>query len=175
VAADTGSTVFTLEVNGTEVVTRVANGGPVGGPPVASGGGPGTHPGASGGPSGAPGAAAIDFLTKLTDPTTPWGGATATGTTYTPTDYRVWVAPEAAGGTGAAATAWPLTTDPNVFGSPAASNFGVDGLRSGVVSSADAAGFARALVSVPAGSDLSFAGHAYRVWVEPLLPVAVGS
>jgi len=167
VAADTGSTVFTLEVNGSEVVTRVAGGGPVGGP--------GIHPGASGGPSAAPGAAAIDFLAKLTDPTTSWGGAAAAATTYTPTDYRVWVAPEAAGGTGGAAAAWPLTTDPNVFGSPAATNFGVDGLRSGVVTGTDAGGFAQALVSVPTGSDLSFAGHAYRVWVEPLLPVAVGS
>ena len=167
VAADTGSTVFTLEVNGTEVVTRVANGGPSGGP--------GVHPGASGGPSAAPGAAALDFLARLTDPTTAWGGATATPTTYTSTDYRVWVAPEATGGTGAATTAWPIATDPNTFGSPAASDFGVAGLRSGVVGGVGVDGFVRALSSVPAGSDLSYAGHAYRVWVEPLLPVAVGS
>ena len=164
VAADTGSTVFTLETPGGEVVTRVASGGPGG--PI---GGPG-HPSAPAGSPAAPGAAALDLLAKLQDPSTAWGGVVAPAVPLTPPAYRVWVAPEAAGGTGGAAAAWPLAADPNTFGTPAAANFGVDGLRSGLVIGADATGLAKALGALPAGSDLSYQGHAYRVWVRPVLP-----
>jgi hypothetical protein len=171
VAADTGTTVFTFEQDGSQVISRIANGGP-GGP-----GGPGVHPGASGGTasgSAAPGASAMDLLAKLVDPTTPWGGVTTPATTYTPTAYRIWVAPIASGGTGGAAAGWPLA-DPTTFGAPAAANLGVDGLRSGVVTGADATALAKALASVPAGSTLSFGGHAYQVWIRPLLPDELGS
>jgi len=160
VMADTGATIFTLEVNGTEVVTKVAGGGP-GGP-----GGPAA--------SGRPGAAAIEFLTKLTDPTTVWGGASAPATTYTPTEYRLWVATDASLAGGATNAPWPLAADPKSFGAPAAANLGVDGLRSGVVSGADAVMLATALAKVPSGSGLTAKGEVYRVWVEPILPVAVG-
>ena len=160
VMADAGVTIFTLEVNGTEVVTKVAAGGP-GGP-----GGPGA--------SGRPGAAAVEFLTRLTDPATAWGGASAPATTYAPTEYRVWVAPDASLASGATNAPWPLTADPKSFGTPAAANLGVDGLRSGVVSGADAITLATALAKVPSGSGLTAKGAVYRVWVEPLLPVAVG-
>lgn len=173
VVADTGSTVFTLETGGNEVVTRIAGGGgPVGGP-----GGPGVHPGDSGsGPGGSmtPAAAALAFLAKLVDPAVNWGGAAATEAVYEPTAYRVWVAPIAAGGTGGTAAAWPLTADPNTFGAPAAASFGVDGLRSGVVSGRDAGAVAQALATVPAGSTLSFGGHAYQIWIRPLLPDELG-
>ena len=165
VMADTGSTVFTLEVDGSEVITKVAAGG--------MGGGPGIHPGASGDASAAPGAAALDFLAKLTDPATGWGGASAAPTTYAPTEYRVWVAPDAAG-TGGATAPWPLAADPASFGAPAAANLGVDGLRSGVVSGPDAVTLASALEKVLGGTDLRAKGTPYRVWIEPLLPVAVG-
>jgi hypothetical protein len=171
VVADTGSTVFTLDVAGDEVISRVANGGPAGP------GGPGVHPGASGGTEGgspAPGAAALELLGKLTDTTTPWGGASANAVPFTPSAYRIWVAPIAAGGTGGVAAAWPLTADPTAFGTPAAADFGVDGLRSGVVSGPDATTLATALVSVEAGSTLSFGGHAYQVWIRPLLPDELG-
>ena len=165
VMADTGATIFTLEVNGTEVVTKVAGGGP--------GGGPG-GPGAPGSTEGAPGAAAVEFLTKLTDPTTVWGGASAPATTYTPTEYRLWVAPDASLAGGATNAPWPLAADPKSFGAPAAANLGVDGLRAGVVSGADAVMLATALAKVPSGSGLTAKGAVYRVWVEPILPVAVG-
>ncbi|MFN8630544.1 MAG: hypothetical protein U0838_09575 [Chloroflexota bacterium] len=171
VVADTGSTVFTMSVDGDEIVSRVAGGGPMGP------GGPGVHPGASGGTesgSPRPGAAALDLLSRLTDTTTPWGGATANAVPFVPTAYRLWVAPIAAGGTGGAAAAWPLTADPNAFGAPAAADLGVDGLRSGVVTGPDAAQLAKALASVEAGSTLSFGGHAYQVWVRPLLPDEMG-
>jgi len=161
VMADTGAAIFTLEVNGTEVVTKVAGGGPGGGP-----GGPGA--------SGKPGAAALEFLTKLTDPTTPWGGASAPATTYAPTEYRVWVAPDASLAGGATNAPWPLTADLATFGTSAATNLGVDGLRSGVVSGADAVTLATALAKIESGTDLTAKGAQYRVWVEPLLPVAVG-
>jgi hypothetical protein len=170
VAADTGSTVFTLELDGTEVVTRVAPGGPAGGPV----GGPGVQPGASGDASPAPGATALDLLAKLGDPTTPWGNATTAPVAYRPSAYRVWVAPMAAGVTDGARAAWPLPSDPNTFGAPAGATLGVDGLRSGVVDGAEATALGTALAPLDAGSTLSFAGHAYQVWVRPLLPDELG-
>jgi hypothetical protein len=163
VVADTGSTVFTLEVDGNEVVTRVAAGGPVGP------GGPGVHPGASSGASQAPGSTALDFLARLTDPTTVWGGSAAPATQYQPTAYRLWVAPSAGGGT-PSTVPWPLAADPSTFGATVAANFGVAGLRSGVVDGAAAIALASALAAAPAGAMLTSGGHTFQVWVRPLLP-----
>ncbi|HEY5629825.1 MAG TPA: hypothetical protein VIR16_09970, partial [Candidatus Limnocylindrales bacterium] len=122
-----------------------------------------------------PGAAAIALLTRLTDPAAPWPPSPAPAARFAPTAYEVWVAPEAAGGVGSATTAWPLATDPNLFGAPAASPPGVPGLRSGIVAGGDAATLMRALGGLAAGTDLVYQGHAYRVWVRPLLPDELGS
>lgn len=165
VAGDSGSTVFRLETpDGSEVVTRVGSAGPAG---------PGV-PGGSGGSSTAPGAAALALLARLTDAATPWPPSSTPAMALEPTAYEVWVAPETAGGTGAATGSWPLAADPNLLGSPATPDLGVAGLRSGEVAGDDAAAMAKALGSMAAGSDLAYQGHAYRVWVRPMLPDELG-
>ena len=118
VAGDAGVTVFTAEIDGQEVVNRVAPGGPAG---------PG-HPGASPEP-------AIALLNRLLDPTETWGAADVSIAAFTPTAYKVYVAPST--GTGTTAD-WPLTTSLATFGSPSQPDFGVTGLRGGVVLGADA-------------------------------------
>jgi len=163
--ADTGATVFTLEADGREVVTPVAAGGPIGGP--------GIHPGASGAASGSP-AAALDLVARLSDTTTSWGGSAGVVAVYQPTAYRVWTARAPSGSDLHKSAPWPLDPDPGSFGSPAAASLGVDGLRSGVVSGADALALARALGSVEAGTLLVAGGTAYEVWVQPLLPDELG-
>ncbi len=173
VAADTGVTVFTLEAGGSEVVTRVAAGGPVGGPIGGPVGGPGVQPGASGDATRTPGIPALDLLARLTDPTVAWGGTVAAPATYDATAYRVWLA-KAADGAAGATERWPLAGDPAAFGAPAAADLGVDGLRSGILSGADAATLAQALARAAAGTELTASGSAYQVWVEPLLPDEVG-
>ncbi len=163
---DAGSTVFTLEMpDGSEVVTRVGAMGP---------GGPGA-PGGSSGSAAAPGAAALALLARLTDPAAPWPPSSTPAQAFEPTAYQLWVAPEAAAGVGAATVAWPLATDPNQFGAPVASSLGVAGLRSGEVTGEQATALAKALGSMTAGSDLVSQGHAYRVWVRPMLPDELGS
>ena len=165
VVADTGATVFTLEVDGQEVVTRVVANRPVGGP--------GVHPGASGDALGASGPA-LDLVAGLSDATTSWGGSAGVATVYQPTAYRVWTAREPQGMTPDKHAPWPLSADPSSFGAPAAADLGVVGLHSGMVSGADAAALARALASVEAGTALVAAGVACEVWVEPLLPDELG-
>jgi hypothetical protein len=166
VAGDSGSTVFTLETpDGSEVVTRVGAMGP---------GVPGV-PGGSGDASAVPGAPALALLARLTDTAAPWPSSSAPARAFEPTAYEIWVAPDAAGGVGAATVNWPLTTDPNQFGAPVASDHGVAGLRSGEVSGDQAAVMATALGSMAANSDLAHQGHAYRVWVRPMLPDEFGS
>jgi hypothetical protein len=172
IAADAGVAVVTLDVNGTEVVSRLV--GP-GGPRPPGAPGPSSDPGATDDASPSSGGAAVDLVAQLTDTSLAWGGSTAPVATYQPTAYRLWVAP-AAGGDAAPAPAapWPLATDPAAFGTPAAAEFGVDGLRSGVVSGADATRLAAALGAVPAGSLLTVGGKLWQVWVSPVLPVETG-
>jgi hypothetical protein len=165
VVADMGAVVFTLEVDGREVVTRVAANGPDGGP--------GLHPGPSGEPSRQPGAAALDLLARLVDPATPWAGRAAPTTPYSPVAYQVWVASSPADAPGATAP-WPLAEDPATFGTAAAASLGVDGLRSGVVAGDDAVTLGTVLAGVTAGTALSANGVAYRVWIEPLVPADLG-
>jgi hypothetical protein len=165
VVGDSGSTVFTLvNPDGAEVVSRVGMVGP---------GGPGA-PGGSGGSSSAPGAAALALLARLTDPATPWPASAAPAKTFEPTAYEVFVAPEAAGGVGAATGNWPLAADPNLFGKPGAANLGIADLRSGTVTGDQATTLAKALAAMAAGSDLIYQGHAYRLWVRPMLPDELG-
>jgi hypothetical protein len=168
VAGDAGSTVFTLETpDGSETVTRVSTAGP-GGP-----GGPGA-PGGSSDASSAPGAAALALLARLTDPAAPWPPSAAPAKAFEATAYEVWVAPEAAGGVGSATVSWPLAADPNAFGKPVASDLGVPGLRSGVVSGDQAVALAKAVGALTAGADVVYQGHAYKLWVRPMLPDELG-
>ncbi len=136
IAADTGTTVFTALVDGDTVVNRFVAAGP---------GGPGPHaPGGSvvPGASSDPATAAFALLTRLTDPAETWGSTTVTTAPYRAAAYRVFAAPapsDAGSASGQPAPAWPLATPLASFGTPAAANFGVDALRSGIVTGADAA------------------------------------
>lgn len=174
VAADTGSTVFTAVVDGSIVVSRFvrAGGGP-GGP-----GGPGM-PGGPGGP-GASGSAddgasaAFALLAQLTDPTVTWGAAAAPETDYAPVGYRVFEAPAGAVDPAAATIAWPLGTGLAGFGAPAVPDMGTAGLRTGVVTGADAALLAPVLATATPDTVFTSGGTAYRLWVRPLFPDALG-
>lgn len=166
VAADTGTTVFTAVVDGEQVVNRFVRSGP---------GRPGQPGGASGGPSGGssdPGAAAFDLLTRLTDPTVAWGGSSPTPMAYVPVGYRVYVAPAAAAAAGTR-VAWPLPTPLATFGRAASPDFGVSGLRTGVVLGADAMVLGAALGSAAPDSVLTSDG-AWSVWIRPLFPDELG-
>ena len=169
VVADAGSTVFTAEINGAAVVSRFAAGGGPG--PVNHGGG------GTGGDSGGPGAAAFALLAQLMDPTVTWGAASAPVATFAPTAYRVYTAPGAPAdsGTGGSPVAWPLATGLADFGAAAAANFGVDGLRTGIVSGADATTLVTALKGASPTTAITSGGKSYTIWVRPVLPDELGS
>lgn len=158
VAADSGTTVFTVTVDGTTTTSRFAAGGP--GP-----GGPGIPGGGSGDPEKA---AAFDLLGQLTDTTNAWGSSDVTDTQYVPAGYQVYVAP---GDPGSGTTvAWPLAADPGQFGRPAVSDLGIAGLRTAIVLGADAATLGPVLVAATAGTGFSAGGSVYTVYARPLLP-----
>ncbi len=177
VAADTGSTVFTAVIDGETIVSRFAAGGPGGPGGPGRPGGPGV-PGGSGSPdaSGAPatpGAAAFALLARLTDPGETWGAATApVAAPFVPDAYLVYVAP--AGAAGADVARWPLAAAPEAFGTPTLPDRGVTGLRSGVVTGADARALAEGLAGLPAGSPVASGDMAWSVWVRPVLPHETG-
>ncbi len=148
---DTGVTIFTVELNGEQYVNRV----------VASG------PGRPGGAS-----PAIDLLNRLLDATDSWGASDATSSTYEPVAYRVYVA--ATDSAGSVTMDWPLATAPDQFGSPATPDFGVTGLRSGIILGDDASAFAAAVAGAASQETFIFSGHSYQVWVRPLLPDELG-
>ena len=155
--ADAGTSVFMVMIDGEKVVNRFGNSLP----------GPG-HPGGSPGASADPAQAAYDLLARLTDPTETWGATGADATTYAPLGYRVYVAPTS--DSGASTVAWPLPTSLADFGAPVSGEYGVDGLRSGVVIGADAATLGQALAAAQAGSELSSGGANYQIWIRALLP-----
>ena len=171
--ADAGTNVFTVTLNGVEIVSHISGGGM--GP-----GGPGKPGGGLGGPgaSGTPAAAAVDLLTRLQDPAETWGAATAPqATTLTPVAFRVFLAPFDATLASLPFTPipWPLATAPDAFGSPAAADLGVTGLRSGVVMGADAAIFAKAVTGAQQGTSFSVGKAIWQTWIRPLLPDELGS
>ncbi len=171
--ADIGTNVFTVTLDGIEIVSHISGGGMGPGGPGAPGGGVG-GPGAS----GTPAAAAMDLLAKLQDPATTWGAtAAATTATYSPVAYRVYLAPLDATSMSLPFTPipWPLATAPDAFGSPAAANMGIDGLRSGVISGADAAAFAKAVAGAQRGTSFSVGKAIWQTWIRPLLPDELGS
>jgi hypothetical protein len=178
-AADTGSTIFTAVIDGETIVSRFASGGfgGAGGPggggvPGGPGGGASSPPDASS-PPAAPGADAFALLARLTDPAETWGAAAAPVTQpFTPDAYLVFVAP--AGAATGDAAAWPLSTAPDTFGTPALADRGVAGLRSGAVTGADARTLAAGLATAQAGSPVASGGSAWSVWVRPVLPDETG-
>jgi hypothetical protein len=108
-------------------------------------------------------------LARLLDPSIAWGSVTpAEASTFTPDGYLVRVAP--AGPAGADAVAWPLATAPAEFGSVDQVGVGVDGLRVGTVTGADALTLATALASAPAMTPLVADGQGWSAWIRPILP-----
>lgn len=174
IAADTGTTVFTTLREGNEVVNRFIAGpsgpGRPGGPGAPGGGTDGSPvPGASTDPA----SAAFALLARLTDTTETWGSTDATPSPYRPSAYRVFAAPapdDAGSSSGQPAPAWPLATPLASFGTPAAATLGVDGLRTGIVTGADAATLSALVGALPAGATVDSGGHAWTLWVRPLFP-----
>ncbi len=161
VAGDTGATIFTITLDGTTVRTRFVGLG--GGPP-----GPG---GAGGGDPAR--AAALDLLTRLTDPAETWGAPAAPATTFRAAGYRVFVAPGAPAGDPASAPPpldWPLATALDAFGSPAVADRGIAGLRMGVVTGVDAAALEPVLARATQLTAFKSGGRSYTLYVRPLLP-----
>ncbi len=152
IPGDLGVTVFTVEIDGDEFVTRVAASGP-------------GHPGGGDSP-------ALALLGRLLDPAETWQASNPTSATYQPVAYRVYVAPAAVAGPGS--LDWPLATAPADFGSPATPDFGVTGLRSGIVTGAAAPAFAAAVAAATSQVTFNSGGDAYQLWVRPLLPDELG-
>jgi len=155
IVADTGVTVFTAEIDGQEIINRIAAGGPPG----------------PGNPGGAD-SAALDLLARLTDPSETWGAADVTSLPFDPQVYRVFSAPaDAAAG---APVDWPLDQPLADFGAPRTPDFGVTGLRSGIVLGNDAVTLGDALADLPADTMIESDGQSFQVWVEPILPPVAG-
>ncbi|MEP7360117.1 MAG: hypothetical protein ABI744_00925 [Chloroflexota bacterium] len=149
---DLGVTIFTVQIDGEEYINRV----------VASG------PGRPGGDN-----PAITLLNRLLDPAETWGATNDVApATYQPVAYRVYVAP--ADGADANTMDWPLATAPEQFGSPATPDFGVTGLRSGIVLGDESTAFAAAVADADSQEIFTSGGNAYQVWVRPLLPTELG-
>jgi hypothetical protein len=161
VPGDTGTTIFSVKVDGAVVVTRMALGGGLPGRPGA------------GNPDPAA-AAAADLLNRLTDPTEAWGATKVATSTLVPTAYRIYVAPGAPAGDGTTsappAVAWPLTPPLSAFGVPANPDRGITGLRQGAVFGADATALGPVLSNANALTPFSSEGMLYTLYVRPLLP-----
>jgi len=148
---DAGVTVFTVEIDGQEVVNRISGGGAPG---------PG-HPGASPDP-------ALDLLARLEDPTQMWGAGNVTATPFVPTAYKLYEAPTA--NSASNAIDWPLATSLAQFGTPATPDLGVAGLRTGAVFGDDATKLASAAAGATSDTVLVSDSQQYQVWIRPLLP-----
>ena len=158
IAADSGTSVFTVNIGAAPIVTRFAASGP---------GGPGL-PGGGGNPQRT---AALDLLGRLLDSTDNWGAPSAPPSTYSPRGYRVFVAPGApAGGGTTSVVAWPLATGLAAFGTPAVPDRGVTGLRSGVVLGADAQALGPIVAAASTATTFTSGGAPFTLWVRPLLP-----
>jgi hypothetical protein len=154
VVADTGVTIFTAVIDGDTFVNRVTANGP---------GGPG-HPGGGDNP-------ALDLLTQLTDPSVTWGATDVTSTEYVPVAYRVYDAPAAGEGV---TVDWPLATPLADFGTPATPDFGVEGLRSGIVFGDDATTLVNTFTQPEDLVSVQSDGGVYQLWIRPLLPYELG-
>lgn len=165
VPGDSGTTIFSVTIDGETIETRLAGGGPgVGGP-----GGPGV------GGSADPGRAAVfDLLARLVDPSETWGAASApTASRYDPAGYRVFVIPGAPSGDPATTqtpVAWPLSTPLDSFGTASVPDRGIAGLRQGVVLGADAATLGPVLARATTETAFTSGGTSWTLSVRPLLP-----
>jgi hypothetical protein len=163
IPGDFGTTIFAVNLGGAVVTTRIALGG---GGPGRPGGGASQNPDA---------AAASDLLARLDDPNESWGTAgTPAMTLYSPTAYRVFVAPGAPASDGTMspqpALDWPLVGPLATFGVPAVPDRDIAGLRQGAVLGADAAILGPVLAGASSQTPFISAGMLYTLYVRPLLP-----
>jgi hypothetical protein len=165
IPGDSGTTVFTVVVDGTTTVTHLAGGGPPG-------------PGGLGaqGSAGPGRAAAFALLDRLLDATDTWGAPPAQETAYVPAGYRIFVAPAAAATDGASPTAvaWPLATPLDAFGTAALPDRGIAGLRQGVALADDAAKLTPLFKVATSATPFTSGGKSYTLFVRPLLPDELG-
>lgn len=165
IPGDSGTTVFTVVIDGVTTTTRLA----AGGPPGPGGPGRSADPGRT---------AAFALLDRLLDLTDTWGAPAATPAPYHPTAYRVYVAPDPAApdpSASPAPIAWPLSTDLATFGTAAAPDRGIAGLRQGVVLGADAALLGPVVATAAAGTTFTSGGKGFTLYIRPLLPDELGS
>jgi hypothetical protein len=149
---DAGVSVVTVVVDGQEIVNRIAQGG---------------GPGIPGHPSGSASPAA-DLIQRLEDQNETWGATDVVTTLYTPSAYKVYVAPGQ--GTGGSTVEWPLSNSLADFGTPSTPDFGVTGLRTGAVTGDDAATLTSAFADAAPDTLVTSNGAVYQVWIRPLLP-----
>jgi hypothetical protein len=163
IPGDSGTTIFTVTLDGQETVTRLSGNGA---------GGPGVPGGGSG--SGDPGIAApFALLDRLLDPDQTWGASNVARSTYAPTGYRIFVAPGAPpadASTPQTPVAWPLSSGLAEFGTPAVPDRGVAGLRQGAVLGADAATLGPILAKANQATAFTSGGKEWTLYVRPLLP-----
>ncbi|HEX2756038.1 MAG TPA: hypothetical protein VHM48_11270 [Candidatus Limnocylindrales bacterium] len=168
IPGDSGTDIFSVTVDGETTETRLAGAGlGVGGP-----GGPGL------GGSADPGkAAAFDLLNKLLDPAETWGGGAIQPSSYAPTGYRVFVIPGAPSvdpATPQTPVAWPLSTALDAFGTAAAPDRGIAGLRQGAVLGPDAVTLGPILARATVETAFTSGGKSFTLAVRPLLPDELG-
>ena len=154
--ADAGTSVFTVMVDGQKVVNRFGNSLPAGPSRCLARRFRRSRPSCLR-PVGAP-------YRPNRNVEFEWRG----GRPYTALGYRVYVAP--ATDTGSPTVASPLTTSLAEFGAPVQGEYGVDGLRAGVVIGPDATTLATALATAQAGTELTSDGQNFQVWIRALLP-----
>jgi hypothetical protein len=151
---DAGVTVFTVEVDGQEIVNRVVDSGAPG---------PG-HPGGSPDPG-------TELLNMLLDPSETWGAADVQQAQFTPTAYKVYFAPtEPFSSSSRPGVVWPFSGSLADFGTPATPDFGVTGLRTGAVAGDDATKIAATFADALPDTVVSSGNDVYQVWIRPLLP-----
>ncbi|HEY2916168.1 MAG TPA: hypothetical protein VGI98_03030 [Candidatus Limnocylindrales bacterium] len=158
---DFGTTVFSVDVDGSVVTSRLVLGGGSPGRPGLESPNPAT-------------AAAADLLARLQDASETWGAAAAPASVLVPAGYRLFVAPGAPASDGTLspqpAVAWPLATALDQFGSPANPDRGIAGLRQGAVFGADAATLGPLLAAANSQTAFMSGGMLYTFYVRPLLP-----
>ncbi len=157
IAADTGTTVVTVVLDGQTQTTRISGSGVVPGRP-------GTDPQMT---------VISELLDRLNDPTDAWGSTATEPTAYVPDAYRIFVAPGAPpadANVPQQPAAWPLSTPLAEFGTPATPDRGIAGLRSGVVIGDDAAALTPFLAQLNTLTPVTSEGEAYTLYVVPLLP-----
>ena len=166
IAADSGTNVFTVIVDGVTTTSRFAGGGRPGQPggPVASG--------------DAERVAALALLDRLLDPGESWGATASVDTIYKPVGYRVFVAPGAPDSGDPNLTrpsvAWPLPTTLAEFGVAANPDRGIAGLRQGALLGGDAVLLAPLLEKATSITPFTSAGSPYTLSVRALYPDELG-